>query len=125
MSETIAVTWAPSAIRRAVERLAKITTAPDRREVYELGGVAIAWQDLACLVDAGRAVLAEAPCDGSTQCPADLHRSACYGLYRTEQEVAADIYPDMRELERRRDEEQNLRRVVTVDRARNYGAEGA
>lgn len=61
------------------------------------------------------------PCDGSKTCVAELHRGSCYGLYRTEQEVADDIYPDMKELERRRDEEQNLRRVVAVDRARNYG----
>lgn len=63
----------------------------------------------------------EKPCDGSTTCPAVLHRGSCYGLYRTEEEVAADIYPDMQELERRRDQEQTLRRVSTLDSDRNYG----
>lgn len=62
-----------------------------------------------------------AHCDGSVECPADLHRSSCYGLYRTEQEVADGVIPEMAELQRRRAQEQNLRRVVAVDRARNYG----
>jgi hypothetical protein len=53
------VTWHPDAPRRAVENAAAVVTHGSPDDVYELAGGRLTWTDLACLVDMGRALLAE------------------------------------------------------------------
>jgi hypothetical protein len=50
VAETHKVTWHPKAIRRAVERVSAAVMSKDT-------DLDVSWMDLACLVDAGRAVL--------------------------------------------------------------------
>lgn len=53
-SRTLKVTWHPNAISGAVERATAIT-----RSVDPDGACQVSWMDLACLVDMGRAFVAD------------------------------------------------------------------
>jgi hypothetical protein len=57
---TLKVTWHPNAVRGAIERAAAVTTAAgvDTEDVYEFRGGRLSWMDLACLLDAARALSA-------------------------------------------------------------------
>lgn len=54
---TYQVTWAPEAIRVAVERATAILQADDETEVYRFGDLCLTTMDLACLIDAARTCL--------------------------------------------------------------------
>lgn len=65
--EVLTVSWHEDAIRTAVDHAAAIVGADgsDPDDVYRVNGQPIRWMDLACLVDAGRAILAESPAPSS------------------------------------------------------------
>jgi hypothetical protein len=58
---TLTVSWHPDAVQRAVERALAIVQEgdPDNGALLSNGTGRLSWMDLACLVDAGRAFLAE------------------------------------------------------------------
>jgi hypothetical protein len=62
VAETHKVTWHPKAIRRAVERVSAAVMSKDT-------DLDVSWMDLACLVDAGRAVLDDADQADATMSP--------------------------------------------------------
>jgi hypothetical protein len=71
VAETHKVMWHPNAIRRAVERVsaAVMSKDADPDAWYQVGGKRVSWMDLACLVDAGRAVLDDTDQADATMSP--------------------------------------------------------
>lgn len=85
-AQKLAVTWAPERVRGAVERAAAIVAKSNPDQGYDLRGVRLpvpdidgplevvsfgqlSWMDLACLVDAARAALADSEDEAGTSGP--------------------------------------------------------
>lgn len=57
--ERLTVQWATTAIREAVERVGVVLKSGDLDAAFRVNDLPLRWMDLACLVDAARAVLRE------------------------------------------------------------------